>query len=70
MERIYVESTNLSSVGYDEDSCTLEVEFHKGGVYQYYDVPKYVFEGLMAAQSKGSYFDQNVKKENYTCKRV
>lgn len=60
MERISVSSSNLVSVGYDEDSSTLEVEFNNG-TYQYYDVPLYIYEELMNASSLGSYLYQNVK---------
>jgi len=60
MERISVSSSNLVSVGYDEDSSTLEVEFNSG-TYQYYDVPLYVYEELISAGSVGSYLHQNVK---------
>lgn len=61
MERIQVDSSNISSIGYDEDSLTLEVEFHSGAVYQYFDVPLNVFEGLRDAGSKGQYFAQHIK---------
>lgn len=70
MERISVQSTNLASVGFDPDSATLEVEFLKGGVYQYFGVPTDVHSGLMAAGSKGSYFDQSIKKAGYACSKV
>ena len=39
MNRTPVNSSNVSSVGYDPTSLTLEVEFHGGAVYQYFDVP-------------------------------
>lgn len=61
MERIQVDSSNISSIGYDEDSLTLEVEFHSGAVYQYFDVPLNVFKGLIDAGSKGQYFAQHIK---------
>ena len=51
----------MRSVGYDSASRTLEVEFHNGGVYQYSAVPELVYEGLLRAKSKGSYFHDNVK---------
>lgn len=60
MERTPVDSSNLVSVGYDEDSLTLEVEFNSG-IYCYYDVPSYIFEELMASDSKGTYLHQKVK---------
>jgi len=60
MERISVESSNLVSVGYDEGASILEIEF-TGAVYQYFDVPLYVYEELMNSDSKGSYLHINVK---------
>ena len=61
MERILVNSSNVSSVGYDADSQTLEIEFNSGGVYQYSGVPESVYEGMMGADSKGKYFHANIK---------
>ena len=51
IERTQVRSSALRSVGYDEDSQTLEIEFTNGAVYQYFDVPPEVHHGLMAAES-------------------
>jgi hypothetical protein len=48
-------------VGYDESTNTLEIEFDSGGVYQYYDVPSSVYQGLMNASSHGEYFHVNIK---------
>jgi hypothetical protein len=56
-----VSSSNIKSIGYDEDSQTLEIEFSNGGIYQYFDVPQYMYEGLMSANSHGQYFAQNIK---------
>lgn len=61
MERIAVNSSNLASVGYDEPSQTLEVEFNHGGVYQYYDLPEQIYAALMSADSIGSYFSHNIR---------
>lgn len=35
MNRTPVSSTNLSAVGYDPDTQTLEIEFLNGGLYRY-----------------------------------
>ncbi len=61
MERKSVDSTNISSIGYDENSNTLELEFHSGGVYQYFDVPLAVYNGIINAGSKGKYFAHHIK---------
>lgn len=55
------ESSNLTSFGYDEGSSILRVEFHNGGVYDYFDVPNGVFEQMKAAPSKGQFLAQNIK---------
>jgi hypothetical protein len=60
MERQPVQSSNLVSVGYDESTSTLEIEF-RSGIYQYYDVPLHIFEELMSANSVGSYHHKNIK---------
>lgn len=61
MERTPVSSSNVSSIGYDADSQTLEVEFNNGAVYQYSEVPEYEYDGIMNADSKGGYLHSNIK---------
>lgn len=61
MNMIPVESSNLNSVGYDPDRAVLVIEFHHGGVYEYYDVPESEYTGLLEAESKGKYFHAHIK---------
>lgn len=61
MDMINVDSSNVAAVGYDEDSSTLQVEFNNGGMYQYFDVPVNLFEGLRDADSVGGYLAANIK---------
>ncbi|MNC76807.1 hypothetical protein D3C75_1286100 [compost metagenome] len=61
MERVSVSSSNIASVGHDESSQILEVEFLNGSMYEYYDVPEHVYQELITASSVGSYFAQRVK---------
>lgn len=70
MERVPVESSHLASVGYDSASSTLEIEFRKGSIYQYFGVPEHVHQDLMTAPSKGTYFDRNIKKAGYPYAKV
>lgn len=58
MERQSVESSVISAVGY---SNVLEIQFESGRVYQYYDVPKDIYEGMLNAESKGRYFNANIR---------
>ena len=69
MNRIPVSSSNLASVGYDEMSHILEIEFRSGGVYQYSGVPRSEYEALMSASSLGSYFAANIRNR-YSYRRV
>ncbi len=57
-----VDSTNLKEVLYDYKSKTLVVEFLKGNIYNYYNVPAEVAEGLQTCQSAGEYFHKHIKK--------
>jgi len=62
MERVYVTSSNIRSVMYHEESSVLEIEFKDGSAYEYFDVPTYEYDGLIAADSKGKYANQNIYK--------
>ncbi|MBS5796434.1 MAG: KTSC domain-containing protein [Dysgonomonas mossii] len=61
MNRQAVTSSNIASIGYDASSQTLEVEFLNGSVYQYFDVPQHIYNGIMSADSHGQYLAQNIK---------
>lgn len=62
MNRTSVKSSQIAQIGYDAEKQVLEIEFKgKGAVYQYSDVPKEVHTGLLAADSVGKYFNENIK---------
>lgn len=69
MDRQYVSSSNLRSVGYDAETETLEIQFNSSGIFQYYNVPERIYEGLMNASSKGSYLHTYIK-HNYHYRKV
>lgn len=69
MDRNYVASSNIASIGYDEPSQTLEVEFLNGSVYQYYNVPKNLYDQLMQEGSKGKFLGTYIKN-GYPYSRV
>lgn len=56
IKRTHVDSSNLKSIGYDNGSQILEIEFPNGAVYQYYGVPQRIYVELMQAESHGKYF--------------
>ena len=61
IERQKVTSSDVASIGYDEATGTLEIEFHATGVYRYFSVPKTVYDGLSGTPSPGKFFLQNIK---------
>jgi hypothetical protein len=61
MRRQPVGSSNIAEIGYDENSRTLEVLFHNGSIYQYFDVPPQIHTEIMQAGSVGQYLNANIK---------
>jgi hypothetical protein len=61
LPRQKVTSSDIASVGFDEATGTLEIEFHATGLYRYFSVPKSVFDDLLTTPSPGKYFLQHIK---------
>ena len=55
-----VKSSNVVSIGYDDSSKVLQVEFYGRSIYQYYNVPAFIYFELMQSISKGKYLNQKV----------
>lgn len=55
------ESSNIARYAYDDASRVLKVEFSNGSVYDYFDVPDHVINGMRNASSKGQYLAQQIK---------
>lgn len=61
MQRYSVASSNISSIGYDPGTETLEVEFLSGSIYQYYNVSQNTYDELMNSGSKGRFLNTYIK---------
>ena len=57
---VTVDSSLFSTVIYSADA-TLELVFRNGSIYRYFAVPPDVFQALLAAPSKGAYFNQHIR---------
>ena len=68
MDRVEVSSSNIKSIGFDEEKKVLEVEFNNGSVYQFLGVEPVVLSNLMTAESKGSFFHENIREVYETIK--
>jgi hypothetical protein len=62
MERVNVDSSHIRAIGYDSDNAILEIEFKDGAVYEYYEVPQYVYDEFITADSHGKYAHKNIYK--------
>lgn len=60
-QRAAISSSNINSVGYDEENQILEIEFQHGEIYQYFDVPKIEYEAFMRTASHGKYFTEKFR---------
>lgn len=61
MERALVDSSFVASAGYVPEYKVLEIAFQDGRSYQYFGVPERIFKGLMAAESRGRYFNDHIR---------
>lgn len=64
-----VESSNIRSMGYNSEVKQLRVVFTNGGIFQYKEIPKEVYEEMMASKSIGSFFSKNIRN-NYVCVKL
>lgn len=60
-EMIPVSSSNIDSIGYDEQNQAVYVRFLNNSLYVYKGVPEYEFRNLLEAPSHGSYLHRNFK---------
>ena len=63
-----VDSTLLHSIGYDPENQRLFVNFLKGGLYRYDNVPYEVYEDFQNAPSAGKFFLTKIKHQYPTTK--
>jgi hypothetical protein len=61
MQRHPVTSSNIAEVGYSDQDQVLELLYTSGLTYQYFEVPRRVFEELLQAESIGRYVNANIK---------
>jgi len=67
---IPVDSTLLASVSYDGAGAILQLEFRDGAIYRYLAVPVAIHNDLLAADSKGTYFNRKIRNcFPYVCLR-
>ena len=66
MEMIPVSSRAIRAVGYDKLTQRLRITFEQGDSYDFCRVPVHIYEGLMRASSKGSFYNDHIR-DRYQC---
>jgi KTSC domain-containing protein len=64
-----VKSSSILSIGYDDRSRQLFVQFVTGSVFCYREVEQAVFDAFLTSDSKGTFFNRNIK-DRYAFERV
>jgi hypothetical protein len=68
IERKFVKSHTIRSIGYDILTKTLSVEFRDKSVYSYFNVPQFIYERSLTKNSINTYLNKLVYK-NYDYKK-
>ena len=61
IKRTPVQSSNVASVGYSRELHALEVEFTRGAIYRFLNVPPSIHRELLAAESKGHFIAEKLR---------
>lgn len=61
MEMKTVKSSRIKSVGYNDEEGNLIIIFKDNKMYEYFDVPKAVYQRLLIDKSPGKFFESNIK---------
>jgi len=70
MSREPIDSSVIASLGYAAARRILEIEFHSGDIYEYFDVPEQEYAAFRSAESKGTYLNQIFKPRGYRYVRI
>ncbi|OGZ55199.1 MAG: hypothetical protein A3H64_02200 [Candidatus Ryanbacteria bacterium RIFCSPLOWO2_02_FULL_45_11c] len=69
MNRTLVTSSDILSIGHDPQSGVLEVEFISGDVYEYFDVPVYLYRQFLQSSLHGQFLNDYIRY-NYRYKKI
>ena len=67
-KRVNFVSSAIGTATYDFEKRTLEIGFREGHNYCYFNVPQFVFDALLEAESAGAFW--NSVKENYRFEKL
>ncbi|HUE65488.1 MAG TPA: KTSC domain-containing protein [Rhizomicrobium sp.] len=62
MTTSFLTSKTLAAAVYDASQARLQLDFRDGSRYVYSPVPPHLFRALLAADSKGRFFNQHIRR--------
>ena len=65
-----VESSCVAAIGYDGDTREVYVEFIESGTYAYWPAPERVWRRFLAADSKGTFVNEVLKRAEYRFRKA
>jgi hypothetical protein len=65
-----VESSCVAAIGYDGGAQEVYVEFIESGTYAYRSVPERVWQRFLAADSKGTFVNDVLKRPQYRFRKM
>ncbi|MEL1263078.1 KTSC domain-containing protein [Pseudoxanthomonas putridarboris] len=66
MDMIRVNSSAISAIGYDQRTMRMSIRFIQGDTYDFCGVPAHIFQDLLNAKSKGTYYNDHIR-DRYQC---
>lgn len=66
MDMMHVNSSAINAVGYDPMTRRMKIKFTQGDTYDFCNVPEHIYNDLMRASSKGSYYNDHIR-DRYKC---
>jgi hypothetical protein len=70
MDLIYVDSTSIDQIGYDEDQHEAHVVFKNGRHYVYSEVSQDAWDRFKDAPSKGKFINEEFKAKGFPYRQV
>lgn len=70
MEMIYVDSSNIDQIGYDDAESECHVIFKNGRHYVYGDVSEETWVNFREAESHGKFLNSEFKAKGYPCREL
>ena len=61
MDWVWADSRAFAEVAYDDNKHQLYVRFHGGKIYRYFEFPRHQYDELLAAESRGAYFAEQIR---------